>query len=98
VLFPLCQVIFSNPCIYVFWIVSAAEPCQYRVSAFKSAYTPQTRVEARPTSLTAARYHEPPWQRLIESAGAVLARGRAQGEAVEQVVALIWTAIEQHRL
>jgi hypothetical protein len=55
-------------------------------------------VEARPTSLTAARYHEPPWQRLIESAGAVLARGRAQGEAVEQVVALIWTAIEQHRL
>jgi transposase len=37
-------VIFSNPCIYVFWIVSAAELCQYRVSAFKGAYTPQTRV------------------------------------------------------
>jgi hypothetical protein len=53
--------------------------------------------EARPTSLRAARYHEPPWQRLIESAGAVLARGRDRGEAVEQVVTTIWTAIEQHR-
>ena len=28
---------------HVFWIVSAAKPYQYRVSAFKSAYTPQTR-------------------------------------------------------
>ena len=52
-------------------------------------------VEARPTSLTAVRYREPPWQRLIESAGAVLARGRDRGEAVEQVVATIWTAIDQ---
>lgn len=32
-------------------------------------------VEARPTSLTAARYREPPWRPLIETAGAVLARG-----------------------
>jgi tRNA(Arg) A34 adenosine deaminase TadA len=52
-------------------------------------------VEARPTSLTAARYREPPWRPLIETAGAVLARGRDRGEAVEQVVATIWAAIEQ---
>jgi tRNA(Arg) A34 adenosine deaminase TadA len=59
-----------------------------------AAYT----TAARPTSLTATRYHEPPWRQLIGSAGAVLARGRDRGEAVEQVVATIWTAIEQHRL
>jgi tRNA(adenine34) deaminase len=52
-------------------------------------------VEARPTSLTAVRYHEPPWPPLMETAGAVLARGRERGEAVEQVVATIWAAIEQ---
>jgi hypothetical protein len=55
-------------------------------------------VEARPTSLTAVRYREPPWWPLIETAGAVLARGCQRGEAVEQVVATIWTSIEQHRL
>jgi tRNA(adenine34) deaminase len=52
-------------------------------------------VEARPTSLTAARYHEPPWRPLIETAGPGLARGRNRGETVEQVVATIWAAIEQ---
>jgi tRNA(Arg) A34 adenosine deaminase TadA len=55
-------------------------------------------VEARPMSLTAARYREPPWRSLIETAGAVLARGRDQGEAVEQVVATIWAAIEHAQL
>jgi hypothetical protein len=45
-----------------------------------------------------ARYREPPWQRLIGSAGTVLAKGRDQGEAIEQVVATIWTVIEQHCL
>jgi tRNA(Arg) A34 adenosine deaminase TadA len=52
-------------------------------------------VEARPTSLTAARYRELPWQPLIETAGVVLARGRDRREAVEQVVATVWAAIEQ---
>jgi tRNA(adenine34) deaminase len=52
-------------------------------------------VDARPTSLRAARYGEPPWRPLIETAGAVLARGRDRGEAVEQVVATVWAAIEQ---
>jgi tRNA(adenine34) deaminase len=52
-------------------------------------------VEARPTSRTAVRYREPPWRPLIETAGAVLARGRDRGEAVEQVVATIWAAIAQ---
>jgi hypothetical protein len=52
-------------------------------------------VEARPTSLTAARYCEPPWRPLIETAGAVLASGRDRGETVEQVVATVWAAIEQ---
>jgi hypothetical protein len=56
-----------------------------------SVYT----VEARPTSLTAVRYREPPWRLLIETAGVGLARGRDRGEAVEQVVATIWAAIEQ---
>ena len=56
-----------------------------------AAYT----VEARPTSLTAARYREPPWRPLIATAGAVLARGRDRGEAVEQVVATIWVDIAQ---
>src|SRR5262249_45746228 len=51
-------------------------------------------VEAAPTSLTAVRYRESLWRPLIETAGAVLARGRDRGEAVEQVVATIWTAIE----
>jgi hypothetical protein len=51
--------------------------------------------EARPKSLTAVRYHEPPWHRLIETTGAALARGRDRGETVEQVVATIWAAIEQ---
>ena len=51
--------------------------------------------EARPRSLTAVRYHERPWRRLIETTGAVLARGRDRGESVEQVVATIWAAIEQ---
>ena len=52
-------------------------------------------IEARPRSLTAVRYHEPPWRHLIESTGAALARGRDRGETVEQVVARIWAAIEQ---
>ena len=52
-------------------------------------------VEARPGSLTAARYREAPWRSLIETAGSVLARGRNRGEAVEQVVATTWRAIEQ---
>jgi hypothetical protein len=56
-----------------------------------AAYT----VEARPTSLTAVRYRELPWRLLIETAGAVLARGRDRGEAVEQMVATTWGAIEQ---
>jgi tRNA(Arg) A34 adenosine deaminase TadA len=51
-------------------------------------------VEARPTSLTASFYREPPWRSLIETTGAVLARGRDRGEAVEQVGATIWAAIE----
>ena len=51
--------------------------------------------EARPRSLTAVRYHEPPWRRLIETTGAILTRGRDRGETVEQVVATIWEAIEQ---
>jgi len=50
-------------------------------------------VEARPTSLTAAFYREPPWRPLIATAGAVLAQGRDRGEAVEQVVTTIWAAI-----
>lgn len=56
-----------------------------------AAYT----VEARPTSLTAARYREPPWRPFIETAGAALARARDRGEGVEQVVAKIWAAIGQ---
>ena len=52
-------------------------------------------VEARPTSRTAAFYREPPWRLLIETTGAVLARGRDQGEAVEQVVATLWAVIVQ---
>jgi cytidine deaminase len=52
-------------------------------------------VEARPTSLTAVPYHEPPWRPLIETAGVVLARERDRGEAMEQVVATIWAALEQ---
>jgi tRNA(Arg) A34 adenosine deaminase TadA len=52
-------------------------------------------VEARPMSLTAARYREPPWRPLIETAGVVLARGRERGETVEHVVATTWAAIEQ---
>ena len=55
-------------------------------------------LEARPTSRTAARYHEPPWPPLIETAGAVIARGRDRGEAVEQVLATIWAAIEHAQL
>jgi len=51
-------------------------------------------VEARPMSLTAARYREPPWWPLIETAGAVIARERDRGASVEQVVATIWAAIE----
>jgi tRNA(adenine34) deaminase len=51
-------------------------------------------VEARPTSRTAAFYREPPWRWLIETAGAVMARGRDRGEAVEHVLATIWAAIE----
>ena len=52
-------------------------------------------VEARPMSLTAARYREPPWRPLIETAGVVLTRGRERGETVEHVVATSWAAIEQ---
>jgi len=55
-------------------------------------------VKARPTSLTAARYREPPWRPLIETAGVVLARGRDRGEAVDEVVATIWSALEQARV
>ena len=55
-------------------------------------------IKARPTSLTAARYREPPWRPLIETAGVVLARGRDRGEAVEEVVATIWSALEQARV
>ena len=51
-------------------------------------------VAARPTSLTAVRYREPLWRPLIETAGAVIARGRDQGASVEQVLATIWAAIE----
>ena len=51
-------------------------------------------VEARPTSLTAARYREPPWRPLIETTGAVIARERDRGASVEQVLATIWAAIE----
>ena len=55
-------------------------------------------VEARPTSLTAVRYREPPWRPLIETAGAAFTRGRDRGEAVEQVVATIWAALAQARV
>ena len=51
-------------------------------------------VEARPTSLTAARYREPPWRPLIETTGAVIASGRDRGASVEQVLATIWAVIE----
>jgi tRNA(adenine34) deaminase len=51
-------------------------------------------VAARPTSLTAAHYREPPWRLLIETAGAVIAGGRDRGASVEQVLATIWAAIE----
>jgi hypothetical protein len=49
---------------------------------------------ARPTSLTAARYREPTWRRLIEATGAAVARERDRGETVEHVVATVWTAIQ----
>ncbi len=52
-------------------------------------------VEARPTGLTASFYREPPWRPLVETVGAVMVRGRDRGEAVEQVVATIWAALEQ---
>jgi len=51
-------------------------------------------VKARPTTRRASFYREPPWRPLIETAGAVMARGRDRGESVEQVVATIWAAIE----
>jgi tRNA(Arg) A34 adenosine deaminase TadA len=49
---------------------------------------------ARPTSLTAARYREPTWRRLIEVTSAAVARERDRGETVEHVVATVWAAIE----
>jgi tRNA(Arg) A34 adenosine deaminase TadA len=52
-------------------------------------------VEARSTSPTAARYRQPPWRPLIETAGAALARGRDRGEAVEEVVATMWAALRE---
>jgi tRNA(adenine34) deaminase len=52
-------------------------------------------VEARPTSLTAARYRRPPWRPLIETAGVVLAKSRDRGEAVEQAVATSWAALQR---
>lgn len=55
-------------------------------------------VEARPTSLSAAHYREPPWRPRIETAGVILAGGRDRGEAVEQVVASIWAAIGHAQL
>jgi tRNA(Arg) A34 adenosine deaminase TadA len=55
-------------------------------------------LEARPTSLTASFYREPPWQPLIDTAGAVIARGRDRTESVEQVVATIWPEIEHVQL
>lgn len=51
-------------------------------------------VEARPTGRTASFYREPPWRPLIETAGAVIARGRDRGETIDQVVATIWATIE----
>jgi tRNA(Arg) A34 adenosine deaminase TadA len=51
-------------------------------------------VEARPTTHRASLYREPPWQPLIETAGAVIARERDRGASVEQVLATIWAAIE----
>ena len=59
-----------------------------------AAYT----LEARPKSLTAERYREPPWRPLIETTGTVLSSGRDRAEPVEHVVATIWTAIEQIEL
>jgi hypothetical protein len=56
-----------------------------------AAYT----LEARPTSLTAERYREPPWRSLIETTGTALSSGRDRGEPVEHVVATIWPAIER---
>jgi tRNA(Arg) A34 adenosine deaminase TadA len=52
-------------------------------------------VAARPTTPRAGHYREPPWRALLETAGAVLARGRDRGEAVEQVVATLWAALAQ---
>jgi hypothetical protein len=52
-------------------------------------------VAVRPTTRRASRYRKPPWQPLIETAGVVFARGRDRGEAVEQVVATMWAALEQ---
>ena len=51
--------------------------------------------DTRPESLTASFYREPPWRPLIDTAGAALAKGRDRGEAVEQVVATIWAALER---
>lgn len=52
-------------------------------------------IDARPTSLIASFYREPPWRPLIETVGAVIVGGRDRGEPVEQVVATLWGAIEQ---
>jgi hypothetical protein len=52
-------------------------------------------VAVRPTTRRALRYRKPPWQPLIETAGAVLARGRDRGEAVEHVVGTLWAAMKQ---
>lgn len=52
-------------------------------------------VETSPTSLTAARYRQPPWGPTIEAAGDVLAKGRDRGEAVEEVVATMWGTLQQ---
>ena len=55
-------------------------------------------VEARPRSLVALQYREPPWRPVIDTAAAVMARGRDRGESANQVLATIWADIEHARL
>ena len=55
-------------------------------------------VEARPTSRQALYYREHPWRSLIDSTGAVIARGRDQGESVAQVLASSWAEMEHAKV
>ena len=52
-------------------------------------------VQARSTSLTAARYRQPPWRSLIETTGVVLAGAGARGGTVQEVVATMWGTLQE---